>query len=46
MSKKKFDKEKQELLKEVRNRRTRVKHLRGRKKLGPKSGMKKDRGKY
>jgi hypothetical protein len=44
--KKKFDKDKKELVKIVRKRRTRVKHLRVRKKLGPKSDMKNARGKY
>lgn len=44
MAKKKFDKE--QIVKIVRKRRTKVKHLRVRKKLGPKSGMKTARGKY
>lgn len=42
--KKKFDKE--QLVKIVRKRRTKVKHLRVRKKLGPKSDMRSNRGKY
>lgn len=42
--KKKFDKE--QLVKIIRKRRTKPKHKRNSKTLGPKSGMKKDRGKY
>lgn len=42
--KKKFDKE--QLVKIVRKRRTKPKHKRNNKKLGPKSDMRNDRGRY
>jgi len=42
--KKKFDKE--QLVKIVRKRRTKPKHMRNSKKLGPKSDMRNDRGKF
>lgn len=46
MAKKKFDKEKVELVRKKIVRRHKPKHLRVQKKLGPKSGMRNNRGKY